>query len=139
MEFAREVVFGTPTDDQVRLNLAVGDGMREAARRMVPGARPAAVQRGMLDAVEARGAMSSYWSGHGLGQDVLEEPWIGREVVDADETADWKLTERMVLAMHPMVQDTEGGGGISYLANSYIVTPEGGEAVSKVPLGIHVL
>ena len=45
----------------------------------------------------------------------------------------------MVLAMHPMVQDTEGGGGISYLANSYIVTPGGGEAVSKVPLGIHVL
>jgi Xaa-Pro aminopeptidase len=106
---------------------------------MVPGARPAAVQRGMLDAVEARGAMSSYWSGHGLGQDVIEEPWIGREVVDADETADWKLTERMVLAMHPMIKDTEGGGGISYLANSYIVTPGGGEAVSNVPLGIHVL
>jgi Xaa-Pro aminopeptidase len=83
--------------------------------------------------------MSSYWSGHGLGQDVIEEPWIGREVVDADETADWKLTERMVLAMHPMIKDTEGGGGISYLANSYIVTPGGGEAVSKVPLGIHVL
>ena len=55
------------------------------------------------------------------------------------KSADWKLTERMVLAMHPMVQDTEGGGGISYLANSYIVTPGGGEAVSKVPLGIHVL
>ena len=44
---------------------------------------------------------------------------------------DWKLTERMVLAMHPMVQTPRGGGGISYLANSYIVTPGGGEAVSK--------
>jgi Xaa-Pro dipeptidase len=139
MEFAREVVFGTPTDDQVRLNRATADGMREAARRMVPGARPAAVQRGMLDAVEARGAMSSYWSGHGLGQDVIEEPWIGREVVDADDTADLRLQERMVLAMHPMIKDTEGGGGISYMANSYIVTADGGQAVSQVPLDINVL
>jgi Xaa-Pro aminopeptidase len=139
MEFAREVVFGTPTDDQVRLNRATADGMHEAARRMVPGARPAAVQRGMLDAVEARGAMSSYWSGHGLGQDVLEEPWIGREVVDADETVEWTLQERMVLAMHPMIKDTEGAGGISYMANSYIVTLDGGLAVSQVPLEIHQL
>ena len=138
MEFAREVVFGTPTDDQVRLEPRRRRRHARGGAAMVPGARPAAVQRGMLDAVEARGAMSSYWSGHGLGQDVLEEPWIGREVVDADETADWTLTERMVLAMHPMVQDTEGGGGISYMANSYIVTPGGGEAVSKVPLDIHV-
>ena len=139
MEFAREVVFGTPTDDQVRLNRAVADGMRAAARRMVPGARPADVQRGMLDAVEARGAASSYWSGHGLGQDVIEEPWIGREVVDADDSADWTLQERMVLAMHPMISDTEGAGGMSYMANSYIVTPGGGQAVSDVALDIHVL
>jgi hypothetical protein len=83
--------------------------------------------------------MSSYWSGHGLGQDVLEEPWIGREVVDADETVEWTLQERMVLAMHPMIKDTKGAGGISYMANSYIVTPDGGLAVSQVPLEIHRL
>jgi Xaa-Pro aminopeptidase len=92
----------------------------------------------MLDAVEQHGGTSAYWSGHGLGQDVIEEPWIGREVVDADDPVDWTLTERMVLAMHPMVLD-RGRQGIAYLANSYIVTPSGGQAVSQVPLDIHVL
>jgi Xaa-Pro aminopeptidase len=138
MEFARAVVFGTPTDDQVRLNRAAADGMRAAADRMMPGATPAAVQRGMLDAVERHGAVSSYWSGHGLGQDVIEEPWIGREVVDADGAVEWPLDERMVLAMHPMVAD-RNGAGIAYLANSYVVTSGGGEPVSQIPLDIHVL
>ncbi|WP_259313535.1 M24 family metallopeptidase [Capillimicrobium parvum] len=138
MEFARAVVFGTPTDDQVRLNRAAAEGMRAAAERMVPGATPAAVQRGLLDAVERHDAGSAYWSGHGLGQDVLEEPWIGREVVDADDAVDWTLSERMVLAMHPMVLDRDRRG-IAYLSNSYIVTPDGGQAVSQIPLDIHVL
>ena len=59
---------------------------------------------------------SAYWSGHGLGQDVIEEPWIGRETVDADEPVDWTLTKRMVLAMHPMVLDRERRG-IAYLSS----------------------
>lgn len=138
MEFARAVVFGAPNTEQLRLCRAVADGMRAAAERMVPGGSPAAVQRGMLDAVERHGARSTYWSGHGLGQDVIEEPWIGREVVDTDGAADWDLQENMVLAMHPMVTDRKEGG-MAYMANSYIVTAGGGEAVSKVPLDIHVL
>jgi Xaa-Pro dipeptidase len=138
MEFARPVVLGTPTDEQVRLSRAVADGMRAAAERTLPGATPASVQRGILDAVERHGAVSIYWSGHGLGQDVIEEPWIGREVVDADEAEDLELDERMVLAMHPMVSDRRSGG-MSYMANSYIVTGDGGQPVSQIPLDIHVL
>jgi Xaa-Pro aminopeptidase len=138
MEFARAVVFGTPNDQQRRLNAACADGMRAAAERMRPGATPESVQRGMLDAVERHGARSTYWSGHGLGQDVLEEPWIGHEVVDTETDAGWELAENMVLAMHPFVTDPQEGG-IAYMANSYIVTQAGGEPVSQVPLDIHVV
>lgn len=138
MEFARAVVLGTPNALQRRLNAACADGMRAAAARMRPGATPESVQRGMLDAVERHGGRSTYWSGHGLGQDVLEEPWIGHEVVDTEPTAGWELAENMVLAMHPTVTDPHEGG-IAYMANSYIVTPAGGEPVSQVPLDIHVV
>jgi Xaa-Pro dipeptidase len=138
MEFARAVVFGTPNEQQRRLNAACADGMRAAAQRMVPGATPEAVQRGMLDAVERHGARSTYWSGHGLGQDVLEEPWIGHEVVDTEAPVGWELAENMVLAMHPLVTDAHAGG-IAYMANSYIVTDAGGEPVSQIPLDIHVV
>ena len=83
--------------------------LRAAADRMTPGATPAAVQRGMLDAVAAT-ARSRYWSGHGLGQDVIEEPWIGLEVVqDRDVAVEWRFDEGMVLAMPPLcVVDRDG-------------------------------
>ena len=138
MEFARTVVFGEPTDIQARLNRAVRAGMAAAADHMRPGVAPPDVQTAMLRAVEAHGATSAYWSGHGLGQDVIEEPWIGREVVDEAGAGAWRLTEDMVLAMHPMVEDRDGQG-MAYMANSYIVTSGGGEAVSTVPLDLHIL
>lgn len=138
MELARTVVFGEPTADQRRLNAAAAAGLRAGAARMLPGGDPAEVQRELLAAVKAHGASCTYWSGHGLGQDVIEEPWIGREMVDAEQSAGWELAERMVLALHPMVSD-ERDGQMAYLANSYLVTTEGGKPVSEVPLDIHVL
>lgn len=139
MELARAVVFGPPTDAQVRLNRAAAEGMTAAAQQMRPGQAPAAVQSALLDAIEPHGAGSAYWSGHGLGQDVIEEPWIGREVVDLEAASgDWQLAERMVLAMHPLVSDRVDGQ-MAYLANSYIVTSRGGTPVSQKPLDIYVL
>lgn len=139
MEFARAVVFGTPTDDQVRLNKAAAEGMDAAACQMRPGQAPGDVQAALLEVVESHGATSAYWSGHGLGQDVIEEPWIGREVVDTEAvSAGWQLAERMVLAMHPLVTDRIDGQ-MAYLANSYIVTPGGGRPVSEKTLDIYVL
>jgi Xaa-Pro aminopeptidase len=138
MEFARAVVFGTPNSQQERLNRACAEGMLAAAEQMIPGAAPEAVQQGMLEAVERHGARSTYWSGHGLGQDVLEEPWIGHEVVDTESAGGWELAENMVLAMHPLVTDPRDGG-IAYMANSYVVTAGGGEPVSRIPLDIHIL
>jgi Xaa-Pro dipeptidase len=138
MEFARTVVFGTPSETQSRLNRAVAAGMSAAAEQMRPGTQPASVQAAMLRGVQAHGATSAYWSGHGLGQDVIEEPWIGREVVDEAGPGALVLAQDMVLAMHPMVEDS-ARHGMAYMANSYIVTPSGGHAVSSIPLDLFVL
>jgi Xaa-Pro aminopeptidase len=138
MEFSRMVVFGPPTDTQRRMNRAVAAGMEAAAQRMVPGASADEVQRDMLETVEEHGARSTYWSGHGIGQDVIEEPWIGREVVDSEVAVPWDLAANMVLSMHPYVAD-RSGRGMGYMANTYVVTEDGGASLSAMPLEIYEL
>jgi Xaa-Pro aminopeptidase len=139
MEFSRMVAVGEPTELQQQLNAAVAAGMHAGAAAMRPGALPHDVQRSVLDAVEAHGGRSTYWSGHGLGQDVIEEPWLGLEVVqDRDAPGHWELAERMVLALHPYVTD-EARQGIGYMANSYVVGPDGGAPFSQVPLDLYVV
>jgi Xaa-Pro aminopeptidase len=139
IEFARMVVIGEPTETQVRMNRAVTAGLEAGAVEMRPGRRPDEVQRAILDAVAAHGARSSYWSGHGLGQDVIEEPWLGLDVVqDRDVPSAWTLEAGMVLANHPYAVDY-AEAGIGYMANTYLVTATGGEALSTKPLDVYVI
>jgi Xaa-Pro aminopeptidase len=136
MEFARMVAIGEPTELQQRLNAAVKAGMNAGEAALHPGTRPDQVQRAILDAVEPYGVQSAYWTGHGLGHDVIEEPWIGLEVVqDRDVPSGWTLERNMVVSMHPYVSAADGSG-VGYMADSYIV---GEGAVSKVPLDLYVV
>ena len=106
---------------------------------MRPGSRPDQVQRAILDAVAAHGTWSSYWSGHGLGQDVIEEPWLGLEIVqDRDVASTWTLEEGMALSNHPYVVDLEERA-IGYMADSYLVRQDGGEVLSRHPLDLYVV
>jgi Xaa-Pro aminopeptidase len=97
------------------------------------------VQQAITRAVARHGADCSYWSGHGIGQDVIEEPWLGLEVVqDRSVPSSWELAEGMVLANHPYAVDREGRA-VGYMANTYVVTPSGGESLSQKPLGLYVV
>lgn len=139
MEFSRMVTIGEPSDLQRRMNVAVRAGMDAAAAAMRPGAGPGQVQRALLDAVAQHGARSTYWSGHGLGQDVIEEPWVGLEVVqDRDVPSGWTIEPRMALSIHPYVSDQEDRA-IGYMANTYITGDGPAEPVSKVSLDVHVV
>ena len=139
MELARMIVLGPPAELQLRMNAAVRAGMEAAGAAMTPGASPADVQRAIEAAVDAHGARCSYWSGHGIGQDVIEEPWLGLEVVqDRDEPArPWPLEPSMVLSAHPYVLDQQGRG-MGYMADTYVTGASGGTAFSTIPLDLHV-
>jgi Xaa-Pro aminopeptidase len=139
MEFARMVVFGEPTELQQRMHEAVVAGLQAGAAQMLPGRRPDEVQQAIIGAVARHGADCSYWSGHGLGQDVIEEPWLGLEVVqDRSVPSSWELAEGMVLANHPYAVDREGLA-VGYMADTYVVTPSGGKALSQKPLELYVV
>jgi Xaa-Pro aminopeptidase len=136
MELARTVVIGTADELQLRMNAAVTAGLHAGQAEMRPGRRPDEVQRAILDAVDEHGARSTYWSGHGLGQDVIEEPWLGLDVVqDSELGSGWVLEEGMVLSNHPYVVD-DGDRAIGYMADTYIVREAGGEVLSRHPLTI---
>lgn len=138
MELARTISFGEPSEPVARMGAAVKAGLEAGARHLKPGKRPGQVQKAILAAMAKHGAHSAYWSGHGIGQDVIEEPWLGLEVVqDRDARSPWLLEENMTLSNHPYAEDV-GGKAIGYMANTYVVTPKGGEALSKLPLDIHV-
>ena len=139
MELARMVTLGEPSALQRRLNEAVRAGMDAGAAAMLPGAAPESVQRAVIDAVAGHGCRSAYWSGHGIGQDVIEEPWLGLEVVqDRDVPAGWTVEPGMALALHPYVVDLDGEG-IGYMANTYLTGEGPAEPASRVPLDLHVI
>jgi Xaa-Pro aminopeptidase len=139
VELARMIVLGEPDEIQVRMNAGVTAGLEAGRAQMRPGQRPDQVQRAILDAVAAYGTWSSYWSGHGLGQDVIEEPWLGLEIVQTHDVASpWTLEEGMALSNHPYVVDREERA-IAYMADSYIVREGGGEVLSKHPLDLYVV
>jgi Xaa-Pro aminopeptidase len=133
------VVFGEPDELTRRMNAAVAAGLEAGAESMRPGKRPDEVQRAILDAVAAHGARSSYWSGHGIGQDVIEEPWLGLEVVqDREVPSRWELEEGMVLSNHPYAVDLEDRAA-AYMANTYVVGEDGGRALSEKLLDLYVV
>lgn len=139
MEFSRMVVLGEPTEVHVRMNAAVRAGLEAAAAAMVTGAAPADVQTALLAAVEGHGATSTYWSGHGLGQDVIEEPWVGLEVVqERDAVGAWSIQPDMAIAIHPYVADVDGRG-MGYMADTFLTGDGPAQPVSQVSLDLHVL
>jgi Xaa-Pro aminopeptidase len=140
VEFARVIVFGKPTELQERLHRASAGGLEQAQQAMRPGVAAAAVQEALLEAVRGEGADSAAWSGHGIGQDVIEEPWVGREVIQDGDSArrgDVVLQPGMAIALHPYVMDS-GGAGVSYTGDTFVVQAGGARKLSEVPLEIHV-
>lgn len=139
MELARMVTIDEPSDVQRRMNAAVTDGMNAARDTLTAGADPGDVQQAIETAVEAHDARCAYWSGHGLGQDVIEEPWVGLEVVQDRARPPWTIDAGMAISIHPFVID-DGGQAIGYMANTYLTKESGpAEVASSIPLDIFVV
>jgi Xaa-Pro aminopeptidase len=137
MELSRMVSIGPPTELARRLNAAVAAGLEAGGDALAAGADPAAAQRAIEAAAAEHGTRCAYWSGHGIGQDVIEEPWVGLDVVqDRDAPPAEPLTAGMVLSLHPFVID-DGGQGIGYMADTFVVGAEGATPISTLSREIY--
>lgn len=137
-ELSRMVTFAPPAEPVRRIADAVTAGMAAAAATIAPAVAAADVQKKVIEAIEAEGARSTYWSGHGLGLDVLEEPWVGLDVVQDDAAAGAVpvLGDGMVLALHPMLWDAESAA-MGYMADTHIVTATGCRTLSQFPVQLY--
>lgn len=134
-ELSRPVTFAPPSEAQRRLVRAVFAGMSAAQQALLPGVTPSDVQRAVIAAVEAHGATSTYWSGHSIGIDVLEYPWIGLDVVEDDtNTGEETIGENNVITIHPMLIDEEHGVS-GYASDVYVVEAGGARKLSEHPSG----
>jgi len=136
-ELSRMVTFAPPSADDERIARAVTRGIRAGASRLKVGVRPSEVQHEVLAAVEAEGGKTSYWSGHSLGLDVLESPWVGLDVVeDGDQSVEMPIGDGFVMTLHPMVTD---GHSTGYMADTFIVSDDGARKLSKHATGLYRL
>ncbi|MCW3016969.1 MAG: hypothetical protein JWO02_4061 [Solirubrobacterales bacterium] len=132
MELSRMVCVGEPDELQLRMNAAVRSGLDAGAGALRAGDTPDATQSAIVAAVAGHGAGCAYWSGHGIGQDVIEEPWVGLDVVqDRDAPPPDPLAAGMVLSLHPFVIDDDKRA-IGYMADTFVVGPAGASPVSAV-------
>jgi Xaa-Pro aminopeptidase len=132
MELSRMVSIGPPTELATRLNAAVAAGLQAGGDALAAGAVPSAAQAAIEAAAAEHGTRCAYWSGHGIGQDVIEEPWVGLDVVqDRDAPPAEPLAAGMVLSLHPFVIDDEDRG-IGYMADTFAVGPGGGAPLSRL-------
>jgi Xaa-Pro dipeptidase len=140
VELARMVTFTTPSAEQLSIHAAVRSAMEEGCQALVPGGRPSDVHASVVAAAAEHAAAPGYWSGHSIGLDVIEGPWIGLEVVESVDSsateASAELAGGMVFALHPfLVPDDDGPVG--YMANTYVVEDGAARQLSRHPLDIY--
>jgi Xaa-Pro dipeptidase len=139
MELARMVVIGPPDELATRLNTAVAAGLQAGGDALAAGAEPGTAQAAIEAAAAKHGTHCAYWSGHGIGQDVIEEPWVGLDVVqDRDAPPAEPLAPDMVLSLHPFVID-DGDQGIGYMADTFIVGTEAATPISTLSRDLYVV
>ncbi len=85
-----------------------------------------AVAQGFVD----RGYVLGHVTGHSIGMTMIEHPKIG-------EGVDTELATNMVFSMHPHAI-TPDDGDCLYMQDTWLVTPDGGVPLSRLPMQIYV-
>ncbi|HEY7281001.1 MAG TPA: M24 family metallopeptidase, partial [Actinomycetota bacterium] len=138
IEMSRAVAFARPSEAMERTHRAVREALDAVAATAKAGARSGAVQDAIVQAAAANGGTVASWTGHGIGQDVIEEPWVGREVVqesDATRSSDVELEAGMAITLHPYVVD-DGGQAACYMADTFVVEADAARKLSEIPLDL---
>jgi Xaa-Pro dipeptidase len=129
-EFARPIAFGRP-GAALRDAIAVGCAATDAGcAALLPGEAIKGVQEAAAAAVDAARYELSGWSGHSIGQDVIELPFIGPPA--AAGAAPAHLMADMTVAFHPLLVDRERGP-LFYMADILVIGADGTEALSAWP------
>jgi Xaa-Pro aminopeptidase len=125
-DLTRTFVVGAPTAEQLAQHRVLEAALDAAVAALRPGVRACDVDAAVREQIEAKGygPYFPHHSGHGLGLDAQEAPFL----VPADETV---LQEGDVIAIEPGIYHP-GTGGMR-LEGNYLVTSEGAVPLTRYP------
>jgi Xaa-Pro dipeptidase len=119
---------GTPSTEVERMYDAYEEYFEAAKDAMRPGATAHDVHRAVSKGFTERGYHLGHVTGHSIGMTMIEHPKIGERI----ET---ELAEKMVFSMHPHAI-SEDGRECLYMQDTWLVTADGGEPLTDLPMQI---
>ena len=120
---------GEPDEDGRRMLEAYEEYFDVARTALRPGATAHDVHRAVSKGFIDRGFHLGHVTGHSIGMTMIEHPKIG-------EGVETELAESMVFSMHPHAI-TPDGTGCLYMQETWLVTPDGGEPLSGLPMRVY--
>jgi Xaa-Pro dipeptidase len=118
----------TLSEDTERMLEAYEEYVEAARRSMRPGASCHDVHRAVSAGFSERGYHLGHVTGHSIGMTMIEFPKIG-------EGVETELREGMVLSMHPHAIAANGEDCL-YMQETWLVTADGGEPLSTLPMQV---
>jgi Xaa-Pro dipeptidase len=120
---------GEPDEDGRRMLEAYEEYFDAARTALRPGATAHDVHRAVSQGFVDRGYHLGHVTGHSIGMTMIEHPKIG-------EGVETELAENMVFSMHPHAI-TPDGDGCLYMQETWLVTADGGEPLSGLPMRVY--
>jgi Xaa-Pro aminopeptidase len=120
---------GEPDEDGRRMLEAYEEYFDAARTALRPGATAHDVHRAVAKGFVDRGYHLGHVTGHSIGMTMIEFPKIG-------EGVETELAENMVFSMHPHAI-TPDGTGCLYMQETWLVTADGGEPLSGLPMRVY--
>lgn len=138
VEFSRMLCFGDKDEETEKLANVYKECMEYARRNMVPGVKATEIQRGIEEIVGGYGYLCGHLSGHGIGMDVIERPFIAlpsktnfvgvESPSDEDKNID-VLSENMVISLHPQIVHPNLKKSV-YMSDVFIIRENGAVSLS---------
>lgn len=139
VEHSRMFCFGERDEEMERLASIVADGIAFAEREMKPGVDTIHIQEGLDRMAKANGYDCGHLTGHGIGMDVIERPFVARRMqtsfVGVENPGDGDndlqlLRPGMVISYHPQIVKP-GKEKSAYMSDVFVIRENGAQRLSS--------
>lgn len=139
VEHSRMFCFGQRDEEMERLASLVARGIDYAEKTMKPGVKVTDVQEALEKMAADAGTICGHLTGHGIGMDVIERPFVARqsgtsfigvEVPGEEDEQLLYLKEGMVISFHPQIMNPDMKKS-AYMSDVFVITKNGAERLSS--------
>ncbi|NHC43251.1 aminopeptidase P family protein [Bacillus sp. MM2020_1] len=138
VEHSRMFCFGHRDEEMERLARLVAKGIDYAEKTMKPGVKVTDIQEELEKMAAEAGTVCGHLTGHGIGMDVIERPFVARqtgtsfigvEVPGEEDEPLLYLKEGMVISFHPQIMNPDMKKS-AYMSDVFIITENGAKRLS---------